>query len=127
MSLGALVRRGTSFFNSGKSAGTVTKETLFPLVSKEADGDDCDHDCEGCPGYGRAFEKIGIETEAELWGRTKRYANHIVVATGEMDWIRDVEDIKGSVMEALNNKSGMLENGVCTLVDHLHGSNGELT
>lgn len=115
MPFGGLIRRGTSFFNNRNSAGTATKESIFPLVSKEVDGDNCDRDCEGCPGYGRAFEKIGIETDTELWGETKEYANHIIVATGETDWIRDVGDIKGSVMEALKKKSGMLENGVGTL------------
>ncbi|CAZ83583.1 unnamed protein product [Tuber melanosporum] len=111
MPLAALIRRGTSFFNSGKFAGPTTKDTLFPVVSKEVDGEDCDHDCDHCPGYGRAFDKIGIETEGELWGGIKGFANHVIVATGETDWIRDVEDIKGSVMRELKKNSEMLEQG----------------
>ncbi|PWW74505.1 hypothetical protein C7212DRAFT_364969 [Tuber magnatum] len=111
MSLGALIRRGTSFFNNGKSVGTATKDTLFPVVSKDVDGEDCDHDCDHCPGYGRAFDKIGVETKEELWGGIKGFANHVVVATGETDWVRDVGDIKGSVMRELNNNSEMLEQG----------------
>lgn len=112
MPFGALIRRGTSFFNNGKSVGTATKDTLFPVVSKEVDGEDCDHDCDHCPGYGRAFDKIGIEAGEELWGGIKGFANHVIVATGETDWIRDVEDISGSVMRELKKKSEMLEQGV---------------
>jgi len=124
MPFGALIRRGTSFFNNGKSVGTATKETLFPTVSKEVDGEDCDHDCDHCPGYGRAFDKIGVETEGELWGGIKGFANHIIVATGETDWIRDVEDISGSVMRELKKNSEMLEQGVSltSLIYHSWGN-----
>jgi len=122
MPFGALIRRGTSFFNNGKSVGTATKDTLFPTVSKEVDGEDCDHDCDHCPGYGRAFDKVGIETEGELWGGIKGFANHIIVATGETDWIRDVEDISGSVMRELKKNSEMLEQGVSLTALIRHGT-----
>ena len=88
----------------------VTKQTLFPLVTKEderTDDDDddaaaCNNDCNACPsGYGRAFDKHGINTRDDVWGKVVRYSSHAIVATGETDWIRDVEGIKGSVMRAL--------------------------
>lgn len=90
----------------------VTEQTLFPVVTKEEDGEDCDHDCDACPGYGRAFEKIGVDTDDKMFGNVKGYATHVIVATGETDWIRDVEDIKGSFMKAVAKKIDMVENGV---------------
>ncbi|KAL0633950.1 hypothetical protein Q9L58_007133 [Maublancomyces gigas] len=118
MPLVGLLRRGTSFFTTAVAGavkagaeGEVTKETLFPLVTCEHDGDDdddCDHDCAACPsagdgtsGYGKAFDKVGVDNDSELYGGVKKYSRHVIVATGETDWVRDVEDIKGSVMEAL--------------------------
>ncbi|KAI5837454.1 Sucrase/ferredoxin-like-domain-containing protein [Morchella snyderi] len=127
MPFAGLLRRGTSFFSAtatkvdttaGDAAGGVTKDTLFPLVTCEhdkkdaAEAEECDHDCAACPqvapdgtsGYGRAFDKIGVDHDEELWGGVKKYSRHVIVATGEMDWIRDVEEIPGSVMEALKER-----------------------
>lgn len=137
MPLVGLLRRGTSFFTSSSAAakpgadGKATKETLFPLVTcdhddeKSAD-DDCDHDCAACPsgadggvsGYGKAFDKAGVDTDSELYGGVKKYSRHVIVATGESDWVRDVDEIKGSVMEALKKTvdKGLVDdrNGVCS-------------
>ncbi|KAF8432082.1 Sucrase/ferredoxin-like-domain-containing protein [Terfezia claveryi] len=64
-----------------------TKSTLFPVVDPAIDGEDCLHDCASCPvEYPRAFTKIGINEDDELWGR-------------------DVEDEKGSVMMALGKEA----------------------
>lgn len=134
MPFAGLLRRGTSFFSNNSSnaneEGKVTKDTLFPLVTCEHEDkkgdDDCDHDCAACPipadgtsGYGKAFDKIGVDHSSELWGGVKKYSRHVIVATGETDWIRDVEDIKGSVMEALKKRvgKGVVEDrdGVCSL------------
>ncbi|CCX34872.1 Sucrase/ferredoxin-like-domain-containing protein [Pyronema domesticum] len=112
MSFAALKRLGSNILSplttprSGTPVNSVTPETLFPVVDKDEDGENCNHDCEACPvvggsGYGKAFDKIGVETKDKLWGGIKGYATHVIVATGETDWIRDVEEIKGSVMEAL--------------------------
>ena len=82
----------------------TTKSTLFPIVDPAIDGEDCLHDCAGCPvqQYPRAFTKIGIEETEDLWSvGIKGYAVHAIVATGKTDWIRDVCEEKGSVMEAL--------------------------
>lgn len=136
MPLVGLLRRGTSFFTNNVAGtvkagaeGEVTKETLFPLVTCEHDdekADDCDHDCAACPsagdgtsGYGKAFDKVGIDNDSELYGGVKKYSRHVIVATGETDWVRDVEDIKGSVMEALGKtvNKGLVDDrdGVCFL------------
>lgn len=130
MPFAGLLRRGTSFFSAAATkvdtsadAGKVTKDTLFPLVTCEhdkTDADECDHDCAACPqvapdgssGYGKAFDKIGVDHDGELWGGVKKYSRHVIVATGETDWIRDVDEIPGSVMEALKErvKKGAVEN-----------------
>ncbi|KAK3492267.1 Sucrase/ferredoxin-like-domain-containing protein [Neurospora hispaniola] len=84
----------------GDSGNKATKpEDLFPVVSKEVDGDDCDHDCATCTiTYPRSFK---IDEEDELFGLIKGWATHVLVATGKTDWVRDVADEKGSVMQAI--------------------------
>ena len=111
MPFSTLKRLGTSLLRPAAPA-TVNEETLFPVVSKEEDGDDCDHDCDACPGYGRTFDKMGVDADDKLFGNITGYATHAVVATGETDWIRDVEEIKGSFMEALAKKYELVTNGV---------------
>lgn len=87
---------------------------IFPKVNPAVDGDDCDHDCESCHvKYPRGFK---IDEEDKLYGFVKGWSTHVLVATGKSDWVRDVEDEKGSVMEAFG-KSAAPSNGVCyTLV-----------
>ncbi|KAH7635199.1 Sucrase/ferredoxin-like-domain-containing protein [Sordaria sp. MPI-SDFR-AT-0083] len=95
-----------SLLNSAKSLAigdsgskASTPEDLFPVVSKEVDGDDCDHECATCTiSYPRTFK---IDEEDELYGQIKGWATHVLVATGKTDWVRDVADEKGSVMQAI--------------------------
>ncbi|KAK3503439.1 Sucrase/ferredoxin-like-domain-containing protein [Neurospora crassa] len=84
----------------GDSGNKATKpEDLFPVVSKEVDGDDCDHDCATCTiTYPRSFK---IDEEDKLFGLVKGWETHVLVATGKTDWVRDVADEKGSVMQAI--------------------------
>lgn len=84
----------------GDSGSKASKpEDLFPVVSKEVDGDDCDHECATCTiSYPRTFK---IDEEDELYGQIKGWATHVLVATGKTDWVRDVADEKGSVMQAI--------------------------
>ncbi|KAJ3574901.1 hypothetical protein NPX13_g4215 [Xylaria arbuscula] len=71
---------------------------LFPSTDPAVDGDDCTHDCESCNvSYPRGFK---IEESDLLYGHVKGWSTHVIVATGKTDWVRDVEDEKGSVMEA---------------------------
>jgi len=115
MPLAALKRLGSSFLTPrSQSPSQATKESLFPPIPAD---EECNHDCNGCPisdsgsGYGKAFDKIGINTTDALGGQVKPYSTHVIVATGKTDWIRDVEDIEGSVMEALAGKRAAVENG----------------
>jgi hypothetical protein len=104
MPLASLFRRIT-----GKPPA-VTKDTLFPSVSNPSE--ECIRDCNACPGYGRAFDKIGIDDRAEMWGAVNQYSTHVIVATGQTDWIRDVVDIPGSVMAGLQEERELIKNGV---------------
>ena len=84
---------------------------LFPKVDKAVDGDDCDHDCDSCVvHYPKNFK---IDESDLLYGYVKGWSTHVLVATGKTDWVRDVSDEKGSVMQAIGNAKGP-ENGVRT-------------
>ncbi|ROT36601.1 hypothetical protein SODALDRAFT_335702 [Sodiomyces alkalinus F11] len=72
---------------------------LFPKTDPAVDGDACTHDCESCHvQYPRGFK---IDETDPLYGEVKGWSTHVLVATGKTDWVRDVEDEKGSVMEAI--------------------------
>ncbi|KAK2627326.1 hypothetical protein QTJ16_003292 [Diplocarpon rosae] len=76
---------------------------LFPKVNSAVDGDDCDQDCSSCVvKYPRGFK---IEEEDKLYGHVKGWDIHVLVATGKADWVRDVADEKGSLMEAIEKKA----------------------
>lgn len=90
--------------------------SLFPKTDPAVDGEECTHDCQSCSiRYPRKFD---INTDDELYGLVKAWETHLLVATGKADWVRDVEDEKGSVMEAMGSAKGPT-NGVS-----LHGENG---
>lgn len=81
-----------------EKSGTASLTELFATTTPEIDGDDCSHDCSSCHiSYPRGFK---IDEEDLLYGHIKGWSTHILVATGKTDWVRDVEDEKGSVMEA---------------------------
>ena len=75
------------------------------------DGEDCDHDCETCEvQYPKGFK---IDEEEKLYGHVNGFATHMLVATGKTDWVKDVSDEKGSVMEAVRDCKVEPSNGVC--------------
>lgn len=85
----------------GNSGSKAELPDLFPVVDKEIDGEDCDHDCSNCVvQYPKSF-KID-ETDA-LYGFVKGWSTHVLVATGKSDWVRDVADEKGSIMQAISH------------------------
>lgn len=122
--LSSLFRRSTAFLQSTASQSdakqhpkdtftTAPKGTLFPKVDPSVDGEDCEHDCESCTI--RYPAKWSIDEDEELYGHVKGWATHLVVATGKTDWTRDVEDEKGSVMEAVVRCGVTPSNGVSGL------------
>jgi hypothetical protein len=97
-----------------KDSDEFTKATktgdLFPTTDPAIDGDDCLHDCASCSvKYPRKFE---IDETEELYGHVKGFSTHLVVATGKTDWVRDVADEKGSIMEAVDKGDAKPSNGV---------------
>ena len=84
-------------------------DALFPRTRPETDGDACLHDCETCTiQYPRKFS---IEEHDKLYGEIKGWSRHLIVATGKTDWVRDVEDETGSVMEAVGKNVDGVTNG----------------
>ncbi|KAI1631367.1 Sucrase/ferredoxin-like-domain-containing protein [Biscogniauxia mediterranea] len=97
---------GDDASKAGGSPATTTTTTttaklaqeLFPPTDPAVDGEDCVHDCDSCHvHYPRGFK---VEQSDMLYGNVGAWSTHVLVATGKSDWVRDVEDEKGSVMEA---------------------------
>jgi hypothetical protein len=98
---------------NGEFSKATRTEHLFPTTDPTVDGDDCLHDCSSCTvKYPRKFE---IDETEELYGHVKGWSTHLIVATGKTDWVRDVADEKGSIMEAVDRKSAAPSNGVSRL------------
>ncbi|KAI0878722.1 Sucrase/ferredoxin-like-domain-containing protein [Hypoxylon argillaceum] len=86
------------FATGDQPSTTPDLASLFAPTDPAVDGEDCTHDCESCHvSYPRGFK---VEKDDLLYGHVKGWSTHVVVATGKSDWVRDVEDEKGSVMEA---------------------------
>ncbi|CBX91642.1 hypothetical protein IAQ61_010942 [Plenodomus lingam] len=95
--------------NSEEFAKAQRTEQLFPSTDPKVDGDDCLHDCSSCTvNYPRKFE---IDETEELFGHVKGWSTHLIVATGKTDWVRDVADEKGSIMEAVDRGGVTPSNG----------------
>jgi glycerol-3-phosphate O-acyltransferase/dihydroxyacetone phosphate acyltransferase len=76
---------------------------LFVKTDPKVDGEECLHDCENCSArYPRGFK---IDEEDVLYGHVEAWSTHLLVGTGKTDWVRDVADEKGSVMEAFSKAS----------------------
>jgi hypothetical protein len=100
----ATLKNDDGSFSKAKKTGD-----LFPTTDPTVDGDDCLHDCATCTiKYPRKFE---IDETEELYGHVKGWQTHLVVATGKTDWVRDVADEKGSIMEAVDRGSVKPSNG----------------
>lgn len=127
----SLLRRGTSFLSSVSSFKeqeekhqqdpgeeevhkAPTENTLFPKVDPTVDGEDCDHDCASCTV--RFPAKFNVDLEDKLYGHVGEWATHLLVATGKTDWVRDVADEEGSVMEAIERGGVKPSNGVCLVL-----------
>ena len=82
---------------------------LFAKTDPAVDGDDCNHDCQNCTI--KYPSKFDIDTEDELYGFVSGWETHLLVATNKTDWVKNVEDEEGSVMEAMGSATGP-SNGV---------------
>ncbi|KAJ5168338.1 uncharacterized protein N7482_003932 [Penicillium canariense] len=129
-----LFRRGTSSLFSSSNVSLVSSRTdtdtdavgdnalaqegfrsvsesdqLFTKPDPAVDGEECLHDCATCTVKYPA--KFDIDHEDELYGQVKGWATHLLVATGKSDWVRDVADEVGSVMEAIEKGGVEPSNG----------------
>lgn len=102
--------------NAGEFTKAPTSDALFAKTDPAVDGDDCLQDCASCSvKYPRNFT---IDETEELYGHVKGWSTHLIVATGKTDWVRDVADEKGSVMEAVDRGDVKPSNGVSILAHH---------
>ncbi|KAF1952567.1 hypothetical protein CC80DRAFT_495345 [Byssothecium circinans] len=93
----------------GEFSKARTADALFPTTDPAVDGDDCLHDCSTCAvKYPRKFT---IDETEELYGHVKGWSTHLLVATGKTDWVRDVADEPGSIMEAVDKGGVKPSNG----------------
>ena len=112
MSLQSALAKGKALLTSRGSfnSGPHSNGFIFPKVDPEVDGEDCDHDCATCEiQYPKGFK---IDEGEKLYGHVNGWSTHILVATGKTDWVKDVSDEKGSVMEALRDCKVEPSNGV---------------
>ena len=84
-------------------------DALFPRTKAEIDGDDCLHDCESCTVS--LPRKWDIDEDDKLYGHIQGWSRHLLVATGKSDWVRDVADEEGSVMQAMGKHGDNVEGG----------------
>ncbi|KAK6332757.1 hypothetical protein TWF696_002779 [Orbilia brochopaga] len=90
-----LVRSWTGSGAATPGGTPISKDNLFETIPPE-----CDLECHSCTiKYPASFK---IEEGADLWQTGKEWATHIIIATGKSDWVRDVDDEKGSLMEAIS-------------------------
>jgi hypothetical protein len=112
-SLKGLLSRFTPNASSSNLVGFTKAKTasdLFTVTDPTVDGDECLRDCESCSVHlPRGFK---IDETEELYGMVKGWSRHILCATGKTDWVRDVSDEKGSIMEAVGKHAELHEKGV---------------
>jgi hypothetical protein len=94
----------------GEFTKAPTGDALFTKTDPALDGDECLHDCASCTV--KYPSKFSIDETEELYGHVKGWSTHLIVATGKTDWVRDVADEKGSIMEAVDKATVKPSNGV---------------
>ncbi|OJJ79700.1 sucrase/ferredoxin-like domain-containing protein [Aspergillus glaucus CBS 516.65] len=85
-----------------------TPEYIFPTVQPGEDGPDCLQDCADCT---VKYPKFKVDVVKPLYGHIKEYSTHVLVATGQSDWIEKVKSDKGSLMEAFAQNSSRSKHG----------------
>ena len=95
--------------DSGKFRTEKQADALFQKVDAEIDGEDCLHDCASCTE--QLPRKWEIDEDDKLYGHVNGWETHLIVGTGKTDWVRDVTDEKGSLMQAVGKLGLDLSNG----------------
>jgi len=83
---------------------TAKQDKLFPKTDPSVDGEECLHDCDSCSVHLPRGWKI--DEDDKLYGHVNGWETHLIVATGKSDWVRSVEDEKGSIMQAVGKSKG---------------------
>lgn len=114
-----LIAKTKTFLTPNQSSSSIHKSrgfrtekaatALFTQTDPKVDGDDCLHDCASCTET--LPRKWEIDEEDKLYGHVNGWDTHIVVGTGKTDWVRDVVDEKGSLMQAIGKQGLELKNG----------------
>ncbi|KAJ4259805.1 hypothetical protein NW762_007737 [Fusarium torreyae] len=90
----------SSVLGGAKDEKPPSASELFVKTDPKVDGEECLHDCESCSArYPRGFK---IEEDDVLYGHVAAWSTHLLVGTGKTDWVRDVAEEEGSVMEAVS-------------------------
>ena len=112
MSLQSVLQKGRAFLTPKGSSDSLNTSNgfIFPKVNPAIDGEDCDHDCKTCEVQLPKGWKI--DHDEKLYGHVHGWATHMLVATGKTDWVKDVRDENGSVMQAVRDCKVEPENGV---------------
>lgn len=108
--------------NPGEFIKARNTDALFPTTNPATDGEECLHDCASCTI--KYPSKFTIDETEELFGHVKGWSTHLIVATGKTDWVRDVADEKGSIMEAVDKGHEKPTNGVSFLAQKSIGGYG---
>lgn len=85
-------------------------DRLFHKPDPVLDGEECLHDCSSCTV--RYPSRFDVDMTDKLYGNVSGWATHLLVATGKTDWVRDVADERGSLMEAIERGGVAPSNGV---------------
>ncbi|KAL6247612.1 hypothetical protein RBB50_005958 [Rhinocladiella similis] len=104
-----LLGSGSSSHHSSGFTTARTETDLFPATQPDVDGEECLRDCDSCTTH--YPKKFSVDESDKLYGHVKGWNTHLVVGTGQSDWVRDVTDIKHSVMHAVGKAGIERENG----------------
>ncbi|KAI9892443.1 MAG: hypothetical protein M1814_001400 [Vezdaea aestivalis] len=94
---------------SSRSASfkTAAEHELFPKVDPSVDGPDCNKECASCTVS--LPRKWNIEENNKLYGFISAWGTHVLVGTGKADWIRNVDEEEGGLVQALSKEHEKIE------------------
>lgn len=95
--------------DAGKFRTEKRADALFQQTDPAIDGEECMHDCASCTET--LPRKWSIDEDDKLYGYVNGWETHLIVGTGKTDWVRDVTDEKGSLMQAVGKLGLDLSNG----------------
>ncbi|KAJ5977291.1 hypothetical protein N7501_000633 [Penicillium viridicatum] len=98
---------------------------IFTEVDPKVDGDDCRTDCNDCTV--KCPQNVKIDTSLPMYGFIKEFHAHILVATGQTDWIGKVEEENGSLMKAFKSDAKSKHGRLMISASNLTPPSGEVS